>query len=1154
MRLARIDLIRYGKFTDHVIPLPKPVSGPDCHFVFGPNEAGKSTLRRALGDLLFGMPHRFDLDFLHQSSELRLGARLEHDGQTLDIVRLKARTKSLQTPQGAALADTALLPFLAGADRSFFEQMFALDHERLVTGGKDILNNSSDLGAILFQSAQGVGGLKVVRDALETEADKLWAPRKSAERQYYQASADLATAEASLREATVRTRDWLTAQDAVQKLHDQLVAARQRVIKLEEDRKQLERVRRVALPLRRLSDAERELEQLRDVRVLAPNAEKLLNDSELEQAKAEQRCDGHQQSEQESQEALEKITPDVQILNRRADIMAIAEKRATLLNHPHDIGTQELKVKVQWQEVEALVRQLGWPALAEPTLREQLQPLPLRASLASLAKRHDLVQLAEQTADQKLREKTLDLEELEQQLSAAGSAQIGPELQAALTSVRRLGHAPEQERKLQQVVDKSAHTLEKARLALGRWPLGLEQLRAIALPAELAVKQWQQQDAQLVDQRRALQTRLAELEAESNARTLQVAQYTTAHQPVTLSDVLGVRATRDVAWTTIKTAPKVTVQAAAAFEQEMLMADGLADQRHDKAEQAAELQAKKDALALSHQQREDLEAQLKSVTAELDQRASDWSSRVAQLGLAGLDVLMVDEWREAREKVLHAADLVQDAADDQAAWFALRSQTEAALRVALVAADQVPTETANVDTLELIATQLVDRGIQEATRREEMQKQQRLGATQLRTLQQQDEQAELAAATWKDEWHRQLQAAHWPDDSPVAWVEGALDVVAQIDKRLDSMEEIRRLRIKTMQRDLDQFELAATALVEAVAPDLAGHPRQTAVLELHSRLAMALEQEKEQKRLRAEVAAHHEKAEKESERLRELCAGMRPLLQQAGVTDHEALRQAIGQSERRRLAQAEADRLRTEVRDASDNLDLATLHAEVAATDITSAPRLLGEIAVELEELRGKQIDLSAQRTTAAALFDAIAGQADAARAEFDRQSALARMATAAERYIQVRTAARLLKWAIDRYRQDKQGPMLARASQLFGTLTLGSFHQLALDYDHEPPLLNGVRPDQHHVALDGMSEGTRHQLYLALRLAALELHLQQGHALPFIADDLFIHYDDARAEAGLRALGELAKHTQVIFLSHHEHLIPVVKRVFGDATLIEHV
>ncbi len=51
---------------------------------------------------------------------------------------------------------------------------------------------------------------------------------------------------------------------------------------------------------------------------------------------------------------------------------------------------------------------------------------------------------------------------------------------------------------------------------------------------------------------------------------------------------------------------------------------------------------------------------------------------------------------------------------------------------------------------------------------------------------------------------------------------------------------------------------------------------------------------------------------------------------------------------------------------------------------------------------------------------------------------------------------------------------------------------------------------------------------------------------MPFIADDLVINYDDARSRAALAALGELSRRTQVIFLSHHDHLVEVAREVFG--------
>jgi uncharacterized protein YhaN len=59
---------------------------------------------------------------------------------------------------------------------------------------------------------------------------------------------------------------------------------------------------------------------------------------------------------------------------------------------------------------------------------------------------------------------------------------------------------------------------------------------------------------------------------------------------------------------------------------------------------------------------------------------------------------------------------------------------------------------------------------------------------------------------------------------------------------------------------------------------------------------------------------------------------------------------------------------------------------------------------------------------------------------------------------------------------------------------------------------------------------------------------------MPFIADDLFINFDDKRAAAGFRVLGELAKKTQVLFFTHHEHLLEVARKALGvriDATTL---
>jgi len=147
-------------------------------------------------------------------------------------------------------------------------------------------------------------------------------------------------------------------------------------------------------------------------------------------------------------------------------------------------------------------------------------------------------------------------------------------------------------------------------------------------------------------------------------------------------------------------------------------------------------------------------------------------------------------------------------------------------------------------------------------------------------------------------------------------------------------------------------------------------------------------------------------------------------------------------------------------------------------------------------------------------------------------------MKRAAERYLRTGLAARLLKWAGQRYALDKHAALLARSSTLIQRLTGGSLGQLTGEFDDNDELaIVGVRPDGTSLPTTAMSEGTLDQLYLALRIAAIEDYLTRAEPLPVIADDLFINFDDDRALAGLDALAELSSQTQVLFFTHHAHL-----------------
>ena len=96
---------------------------------------------------------------------------------------------------------------------------------------------------------------------------------------------------------------------------------------------------------------------------------------------------------------------------------------------------------------------------------------------------------------------------------------------------------------------------------------------------------------------------------------------------------------------------------------------------------------------------------------------------------------------------------------------------------------------------------------------------------------------------------------------------------------------------------------------------------------------------------------------------------------------------------------------------------------------------------------------------------------------------------------------------------------------------------------------LAGVRPNGEVVSVPGLTSGTEDQLFLALRIAAIEDYLAKTIALPFVADDLFINFDPDRSAAGFEILGQLAEKTQVLFFTHHLHLVDIAQDRLGADT-----
>jgi uncharacterized protein YhaN len=178
MRIRKLELRRYGKFTDAFIDFGERVGGnPDLHIVYGPNEAGKSTAMSACTDLIYGIAPQSRFNFLHPYATMRIEAEIETSGRIRSFFRIKRPHNSLLDEAGNPVPDTLLLGELGGLDRNAYQTMFCLDDDTLEAAGESILASKGDLGHLLFSATAGLADLSGRLGSARAEAEAIFGRR-----------------------------------------------------------------------------------------------------------------------------------------------------------------------------------------------------------------------------------------------------------------------------------------------------------------------------------------------------------------------------------------------------------------------------------------------------------------------------------------------------------------------------------------------------------------------------------------------------------------------------------------------------------------------------------------------------------------------------------------------------------------------------------------------------------------------------------------------------------------------------------------------------------------------------------------------------------------------------------------------------------------
>ena len=1169
MRLRRLDLLRYGRFTEESLDLPRPDRQPDFHVVFGPNEAGKSTALLAIEDLLFGIPRTSPLNFLHANPDMRVGAVLQDHQETLEVRRRKGNRDTLLTPEETPIpmGEGALAPFLAGANRSFVKRMFSLDHERLREGGREILEARDDIGQMLFSAGAGLSGLRETLDALEQEADALWAPRRAARRKYYQADDRLKEARKTLREHTVTVADWRKLEQGVEAVQETYAALEREIEEKSAEQRKLGRIRRVYGSVRRNAELEAGIAALGDVTVLREDARQILGDAERNDAATAGRIETLMNQVDSARDERSKLTCDEGLIAHEDDIEQLHEQRITARSAKADLPALRAELARAEADLRRLAADLEWDADDVDLIIGRIPPRPrvgiARTLLNRRGERHSAVRNAKAATE----EAAVRACELLRDAPKGEPVDVS-NLAAVTRAARRLGDLAARLDGATAQVDDEQASLDQRLESLKPAVADETTLGALPVPSQDTVLTYRDSSRALNERLQSCRKRIQDTERELGRLRNASERFAHDEEVVSTGDLVRARKHRDVGWSLIRHrhvdgAPVSDDESSAfagtddnlpdAYEDAVRTADALADRRFDKAEAVAQLAVMLRGIAEREELLKSLGQEEETLVEERRRLDAAWRDMWSEAPFEPLAPDEMLEWLSIRRDARSAVERRAKAERQVAGLRGQEAESRAGVLDALTALGAGAPSLASQPLAVVLETAdaLLAEHEKVAESRRRATQAHRQAAVDEESKRKALEKAEAAWSEWQGRWADALTALGLDPTADPDAVSAQIDAIDEMRAGVDEVDRLRHERIGKIEGYLAAFGRDVAQLAAIVAPDLDRLESEEQALQMERRLIEA-------KRVRdllrekditiADLEREIDECEAARRHARE---DVHRLQEAAGVTNAEQLERAIDKSDRLRALKAEQAQVLGTLREVGDGLSVDVLREECKEVDPDQVTAREASLAQELEDLHERRLETREHRTAARQAFEAVGGAGNdmAARAAADQQEALADMQDIAERYVRARSAALLLQWAIDRYRLAKQAPLLENAGRLFTTLTGGSFRNLRVDFDDRDRLhLVGQRPDGAKVAVPGMSTGTADQLYLALRTASVADYLDRAPALPFIADDLFINFDDERAAAGFRVLGQLAEKTQVLFFTHHQHLVDIASETLGES------
>ena len=1154
MRFLDLRLIAYGPFTDRRLDLDGGNHG--LHIVYGPKEAGKSASLRGVTSLLYGIPARSPDNFLHPYNDLRVGGTLRLvSGDEQVFIRRKGRMNTLLDANENPLDDNAINRFLSVYDGDLFSHLYGINHETLLNGGLEMKNLKGHIGTTLFSAGLGSG----VNDLLQklAEEEKMLAAPRSAQGIVRQLAIykDFRKEVSSLSLAGGEWQETANAIRRLQKEIDQLTSA---VLAQAQERSGLER------KLRNLPRFARRNKLLADITAhgsATPLPENYSSEArqkavyDLEQALAgRERINDHLAL---MQKQIDGITLPVALLEHGEQIRRLSRKLDTHLTASADrerlISKRILKENDAKQALHDLAPDLSFAEVEKLRLtRAELEKL--RELCVEYKVIHERPQVISREMEQISREISSLENELEKLPVAGNPAPLQKVLQFSVRAAnieRELAEAKERQRIAAEEFYRGLGQLGRLEVA----DMCLSDFLDTTFPSPESIELFDSRFRKLAQDEERLSEKTTEIRDQLERLETEIDSFHRIGHLVSEAELVDLRAARDANWQLVKknwleNQPLETDPAALAvsYESGVANSDEASDRLRREAAQIqrfARLQAEHETAAKRFNSLEDEKGQLALKRKQLQdewlgiwhlcrvspgepQEMRGWLSRCDRVGAAARNAIEAERQTALINREI--AEVGRKISETLAIYGDISGQSGALSDLVTLAEERFAHLAGLQKEHERLTATLIDRKNSLAIKTEQFHKE------------------DTILADWLQVWQQAirklpLQAEHASPGQVTA-------VIDRIDQLFVNISEIQgfTVRIKAIDKNRQDFSREVVELVAAVGVDLVEKQDYEAIDHLERLLDEAVNASKKLAQMRQRCQELADESLRNAEIIEKSNSYLASLCREIGCNNYQELPEIEKRWVAYKQLKDDLERCEDEIISDGGGLTLAesanelegltgdqlTAQIEAFADRLLELNRQKDEKARELYALEEKQRQMDGNDRAATA-----ASQATFAGAEVGKS---------VQRYLRIKLAGALLRQRIEEHRRQSQSPVLALANDYFAQITQGGFRELTTDFVNDQQILIGVRNSGAKVHIEAMSDGTRDQLYLSLRLAYLSHELSEGgkEPMPFLLDDILMNFDDSRALATLRILAQLSRKTQIIYFTHHQHLLELATKA-GD-------